>query len=780
MSIRIAGQVVASAGSLTAHNEDPNAHPDIRELIAQGGGGGSSGSADVAKAVENKNEADTATQPIYHWIGTKAEHEAQNIAAEHPEWIAYITDDEGTSGGGGISGDGYSKEEIDNKFTVVDAAILGNADAIQQTRSDFMEADSELQQQIDALEEAVQGGGGGSAEIPDDVYTADNLIAGNNVTFTEVPPEGGIDEHTLACWHFDGDSKDVISGASFGSNTGINTTYKKFGTASSYVLYAADLSNVKTAQRTIDFWYFNEPSNSGCVLWVGIAAGKYQNDIDGWVVRISNTKIRFGKFKYSGSNWDERASVDYQPSSTEFTHFVAQRISSSVFQIFINGKKIIDVDVETDTLSENLSIDYSGGTPAAFHIDELRISDCVRYTEDFTPPTEPYKVAEGPSKTAVNAIVAVPTKTSELENDSGFLTGLPEGIYTQTNLLGGKDIEIVPEPVEGGIDEHTLACWHFDGNKIDEVSGQSFSSRDYTYQIGKFGNSLYKGSSDNYVFSSNLLSSLNPHTMEEFTIDFWFSFDSSSSDVIVCTGNNATNPSNIYYAKISPFSILLSDSYDGSGYYDIKEKYTFPSTLTYGRYYHVALQVKHFIAKVFFDGKEVISADFTSAGLYSTATGFMVRGFVSKIDELRISDCIRYTENFTPPTEPYRKAEPTGNMVVNFTGESLQKGADYVVESYSDDSGNWYRVYKSGWIEQGGVYVFSGTHGGSYVVNLLVPFINNTYTILRGGKFAEGTASLIGASVISQSEESFTLQYASQSGQKYETIYHWYACGQGA
>lgn len=29
---------------------------------------------------------------------------------------------------------------------------------------------------------------------------------------------------------------------------------------------------------------------------------------------------------------------------------------------------------------------------------------------------------------------------------------------------------------------------------------------------------------------------------------------------------------------------------------------------------------------------------------------------------------------------------------------------DYVVDSYSDEEGNWYRVYKSGWLEQGGAY----------------------------------------------------------------------------
>ena len=94
MSIRIAGQVVASAGSLTAHNHDAEAHPEIRALIEQGGGGGSAGSADVAEALRNQNEAEGATEHLYNWVGTLAEYEAQNIATEHPEWVSFIIDEE--------------------------------------------------------------------------------------------------------------------------------------------------------------------------------------------------------------------------------------------------------------------------------------------------------------------------------------------------------------------------------------------------------------------------------------------------------------------------------------------------------------------------------------------------------------------------------------------------------------------------------------------------------------------------------------------------------------
>lgn len=56
--------------------------------------------------------------------------------------------------------------------------------------------------------------------------------------------------------------------------------------------------------------------------------------------------------------------------------------------------------------------------------------------------------------------------------------------------------------------------------------------------------------------------------------------------------------------------------------------------------------------------------------------------------------------------------------------------ADYVVESYSDDSGNWYRVYKSGWLEQGGTFTTtSTTTATSYKVNLLKPMSNSFYYV---------------------------------------------------
>ena len=54
---------------------------------------------------------------------------------------------------------------------------------------------------------------------------------------------------------------------------------------------------------------------------------------------------------------------------------------------------------------------------------------------------------------------------------------------------------------------------------------------------------------------------------------------------------------------------------------------------------------------------------------------------------------------------------------------------DYVVESYFDEEGNWYRVYKSGWVEQGGD---SGTYTNKQTktITLLKEFENTNYIVI--------------------------------------------------
>lgn len=76
-------------------------------------------------------------------------------------------------------------------------------------------------------------------------------------------------------------------------------------------------------------------------------------------------------------------------------------------------------------------------------------------------------------------------------------------------------------------------------------------------------------------------------------------------------------------------------------------------------------------------------------------------------------------------------------MKANNNLSNITANIDYVVERYNDGT-NWYRVYKSGWIEQGGILRNRTEEVKTF--NLLKPFANTNYT----GKAGICTASVMG------------------------------------
>lgn len=576
-------------------------------------------------------------------------------------------------------------------------------------------------------------------KLPDNVYTADNLIAGKNVTFTEVPPEGGIDEHTLACWHFDDNIIDEVSGMNF-LVASSSTSYKKFGSGC--------LANTTNGELNISSMPYSNNNDISfdcwCILFPSASASKI-----GLVDSYSNYPFMY--FYASGANFSARirgtsSDGDIEVSEGVWHHLYAHYIAKeNKYEMFVDGKKIASKIVETAFAVRS---SYCFGR----YIDELRISDCVRWTEDFTPPTEPYKLATAPSKTAVD--VELPE------------VNIPEGIYTQTNLLGGKDIEIVPEPVDGGIDENTLACWHFTDSASDEVSGLVMNrASTLSSSYSKFGEKSLQMLSATYASDISSLG-LQP-TKKSMTMDFWL-YNHGSNPAIIGIRKELTNTyGNLFEARINKTgTISISGTLFESG---ISLSETIQVSFN-----HYAIQYDYDNQEVSFylNGKNIVKTKVPNVTLPANGFNYLELSCYSSnsfISELRISDCVRYTEDFTPPTKPYQLAEPTGNMVVNFVGEKLQKGADYVVESYNDGA-NWYRLYKSGWVEQGG--------SASTIANitLLKPMKDTNYTVIGVQNGTTGPSNQEGsprAGAIS------TTQIWVSGGASTQNV-NYYVCGQGA
>ena len=101
---------------------------------------------------------------------------------------------------------------------------------------------------------------------------------------------------------------------------------------------------------------------------------------------------------------------------------------------------------------------------------------------------------------------------------------------------------------------------------------------------------------------------------------------------------------------------------------------------------------------------------------------------------------------------------------------------DYVVDSYNDANGNWYRVYKSGWVEQGGRFVSNDKT--DTIVTLLKPYANTTYSIMVGQMIgSSGDTTYWNFAVYNNTTSTVTIHDATNGA---GNICQWEAKGMGA
>lgn len=235
--------------------------------------------------------------------------------------------------------------------------------------------------------------------------------------------------------------------------------------------------------------------------------------------------------------------------------------------------------------------------------------------------------------------------------------GSNELVFTESNLLAGNNIEIAEVLPEGGIDTHTLACWHFDEDKLDVVGGKDWSANraEITNAYAKFGGkSVY---ANGYAFSTGISAS----GLAGWTIDGWILFSTANTNNQFATGNYVSN-----YLSFTGLRADISQTRIKLGQYrgTIDQTFTFDTALSLYTWYHLAVQLKDGKFQAFINGKKVAEIDWNAA--VTTNFGFYQQTY---IDEVRISDVARYDADFTPPTKPYSLAIPTGKKQINFTGE---------------------------------------------------------------------------------------------------------------
>lgn len=111
---------------------------------------------------------------------------------------------------------------------------------------------------------------------------------------------------------------------------------------------------------------------------------------------------------------------------------------------------------------------------------------------------------------------------------------------------------------------------------------------------------------------------------------------------------------------------------------------------------------------------------------------------------------------------------------------NIANNIDVVIDSYTDNNGNWYRVYKSGWVEQGGKTLFNNVV--SVTVTFLLPFSNGDYIISALAEVNGGATNpylITGGAAKLATSIGLTACYNNGGHNLVGNVY-WYACGQGA
>lgn len=310
-----------------------------------------------------------------------------------------------------------------------------------------------VKEALDAKQPALTAGDGitiennvisATASVPDNVWTQENLLAGTNIFFAQVP-QPVIDEHTIGLFHFDGNVTNEITNSPY---TVSSTWSKKYDTSSTLVPgvhsnfgraiqspgggydFMNDTFRTFNDGFTVDFWINTQFYNSTQYIQPlkTSASVYYYWHIDGDVIKIEWSTGTF-QVVWSG------------PFPTGWTHLACEKYGEYIY-FYINGTRVYK------TLDHRTSFSPMGrvtGSSTGVYIDELRISDCARYLgQDFKILDDPYAEGTATVQYQINNTLDISTKQDVIADLADIRTGAEMGLtalqsvpVATTTTIGG-------------------------------------------------------------------------------------------------------------------------------------------------------------------------------------------------------------------------------------------------------------------------------------------------------------------------------------------------------
>ena len=201
----------------------------------------------------------------------------------------------------------------------------------------------------------------------------------------------------------------------------------------------------------------------------------------------------------------------------------------------------------------------------------------------------------------------------------------------------------------------------------------------------------------------------------DWTVDFWVNYSSSIvGDMVggICSefGKYPEYTWCLFYSYLTnTLTIYKGFNWSsGAGEEKASISFSFPEN----QWSHFAVEKHNNTINGYVNGQLVIS--YTNNEVIN-AGNCSLGAVYERMDELRFSAIARYKgQPFTPPTEAYRVAEPTGNYMVNFTGKADGSNASFPLfyHTFTDhilNDASWLRSDTFSW-QSGDVYVSAYNH----------------------------------------------------------------------
>jgi hypothetical protein len=432
-------------------------------------------------------------------------------------------------------------------------------------------------------------------------------------------------------------SGNAVSVAAKGS-TVLDTSEKKVGLSSYSMPGAADgvtiadnaNMNFGTGDYTIEMW-FKVQTGYHSYLWTKHDSGNY--------TKLGLQVLDTGILRFLVSNTTDNGYVIIEAAShasvfNSAWHHAAVTRESGVTKVWLDGAKVLENSTSYNLSmcdGHDLTIGSSGNSWDGLRgwADEVHISNTCKYTASFTPDT-----------------------TAGVASPPGLY--VKPGVDSNTKLLlqmnGADDGTVF---TDSSANSHVVTV---SGNTVTKTAEKKFGTSS-AYFDGT-GDYLSIPDSSDWAFGTG-----------DFTIEFWFhatSFANSFAGLVV------QNPTSIGSAdSTNGLFIELDDAAFGGVRVlrlfirDGSDMFTeiYQTGISQDTWYHVAVVRETGANKItmYLNGASVGSSTWSGSESYPDYATPLLIGlrndqtsyFQGYMDEIRISNTARYTENFTPSTESF-------------------------------------------------------------------------------------------------------------------------------